>query len=331
MKELEKELEKSKTIAITDSTRPSILTENDQSTLVLPRSDPETTLGMSLFLNAAGSSGGTEDDASTMDAMVDSAQSPLFHESEDALDRSSTLHFAMNVEASVACDRSSRLNPKYTAESRSVPGTPSNPWQKGDPRRKDALPKPGYRNKRNQISTAYVSSSSESLPKHHVAQLLFERYFSIVNPIWPFLLEDECSDLLSRTWESQEPLDPICVAQLNLIFCLSCRSYNDNLDEKSPFEDTSRASFEFYSRAREYVVLNSFDLANMRMLQTLLLMAQYQQSTLRSRQCYLTIGHAARMAQELGLHIPLPESPFLSPLNRELRLRLWWGCFSLDR
>jgi len=278
---------------------------------------------MSLFLNTAGSSGGTEDDASTMDAMVDSAQSPLFHESEDALDRSSTLHFAMNVEASVACDRSSRLNPENTAGSRSVPGTPSNPWQKGDPRRKHALPKPGYRNKRNQVSTAYVSSSSESLPKRHVAQLLFERYFSIVNPIWPFLLEDECSDLLSRTWESQEPLDPICVAQLNLIFCLSCRSYNNNLDEKSPFEDTSRASFEFYSHAREYVVVNSFDLANMPMLQTLLLMAQYQQSTLRSRQCYLTIEHAARMAQELGLHIPLPESPSLSPLNRELRLRLW--------
>lgn len=67
------------------------------------------------------------------------------------------------------------------------------------------------------------------------------------------------------------------------------------------------------------------------MLQALVLMALYQQSTLRSRQFYLTVGHAARMAQELRLYIPVPDSPSISPLIKDLRLRLWWGCFSLDR
>lgn len=322
-------LEKPKTTAVAELTRSSVLTEYNQSTLV-PRSDLGVALGTSVLLNTTSSSGGTEGDAPTMDGMVDSTQSPRAHESENVLGRSSALHFAMNVGASVVCDPSSQLNTINAARSKSVPDTLSNPWQKGDPRREDALPKPHYGNERKQISDAYVPSS-EFLPKRHVAQLLFERYFSIVNPIWPFLLEDECSDLFSRIWESHESSDPVYIAQLNLIFCLSCQSYNVNTDEKSPFENTSRASFEFFSRARGYVIANAFESTNIRLLQALLLMAQYQQSTLRSRQCYLTIGHAARMAQELGLHIPLPESPSLSPLNRELRLRLWWGCFSLDR
>ncbi len=292
-----------------------------------PQPDPGPAPGTTVSLNDAGSADGAENDAPAMDGMVDFTHSPQARKSENTLGGSSTLHFAMNVEASVAYRPSSQRN----LESKPVPDIRINPWQKGDPRRKDALPAPDTDNERNQRPTSYISSSSEFLPKHHVAQLLFERYFSTVNPIWPFLLKNECSDLLNRTWDSQESSDAMDIAQLNMIFCLSCQSFNGHLDERPPFDDTSRASFEFYSSAREYIVSNAFDLTNIRMLQVLLLMAQYQQSTLRSRQCYLTIGHATRMAQELGLPFPLPQSSCVSPLGRELRLRLWWGCFSLDR
>ncbi|KAF7504186.1 hypothetical protein GJ744_002605 [Endocarpon pusillum] len=49
------------------------------------------------------------------------------------------------------------------------------------------------------------------------------------------------------------------------------------------------------------------------------------------KEFYLTIGHAARMAQSLGLHISRPEIEDVQPQQREMRRRLWWGCFCMDR
>ena len=290
-------------------------------------------LSTSVLSHNTESSSGTEPDAPAVDGAVDSIQSSRTHKSDDAFGGSSNFHFAMSVEASVAHSQSPQqeLKTPITVQSYSVHSISNNPWQKGDPRRRDALPKLCGENDRKRVLQGHFLSSSQSLPRHHVAQSLFERYFSTVNPIWPFLLENVCRKLFNRTYEFQEQSDPVWVAHLNLIFCLSCQSYNAGSDRNSPFGEDPEASYNFYNRAREVVIANTFDLIDVSMVQALLLMALYQQSSLRTRQCYLTVGHATRMAQELGLHIPLPNSSSVSQLNKELRLRLWWGCFSLDR
>jgi hypothetical protein len=37
------------------------------------------------------------------------------------------------------------------------------------------------------------------------------------------------------------------------------------------------------------------------------------------------------MALGLGLHTSSANPDRIEPLDKELRKRLWWGCFSLDR
>lgn len=148
----------------------------------------------------------------------------------------------MGVEALVAHNPSSTQNSKTPAlpQSVSAPDATENPWHEGDPHREDALPEPHHGNGRELTSKGYLKSMFQSLPQRLMAQLLLERYFSTVNPIWPLLLENKSRNLFSRTWESEEPLDPVWIAHLNLDFCLACQSYNGNLDGKSPLDVLSR-------------------------------------------------------------------------------------------
>ena len=173
---------------------------------------------------------------------------------------------------------------------------------------------------------------SQLLPHRHLANILFAKYFEAVHPIWPFLLEGETRELFNLTWRSEEPPEPLWLVQLNLILCLGCRHYDEaeNGHTFSSF-DAANSGQDFYRRAKEYVQANAFTTSSIGMLQALLLMALYQQGVMQFNQFYLTIGHAARMAQSLGFHISRPENENILPQHRELRRRLWWGCFCLDR
>lgn len=171
---------------------------------------------------------------------------------------------------------------------------------------------------------------SQLLPHRHLAKTLFAKYFEAIHPIWPFLLEAETRELFSHTWTSEEPPEPLWLVQLNLIMCLGCQHYGAEGNDHLVF-DAIGSSKDFYHRAQEYVYANAFTATSIGMLQALLLMAQYQQGTMLFNEFYLTIGHAARMAQSLGLHISRPETDTVLPQHRELCRRLWWGCFCLDR
>ena len=178
--------------------------------------------------------------------------------------------------------------------------------------------------------TGQYRPMSQLLPHRHFAKTLFTKYFEAIHPRWPFLVEAETRELFFRTWTSEEPPEPLWLVQLNLIMCLGCHYHgmdgSDHLDS-----DASSSAEDFYHSAQEYVYANAFTESSIRMLQALLLMAQYQQGAMRFNEFYLTVGYAARMAQSLGLHISRLETGTVSPQHRELRRRLWFGCFCLDR
>jgi hypothetical protein len=60
----------------------------------------------------------------------------------------------------------------------------------------------------------------------------------------------------------------------------------------------------------------------------LLLMCQYLQSTQNPNDCWVVLGNAIRGAQSIGLHIT-PKNG--TPLEQELKKRVWYGCVYLDR
>ncbi|KAF7547300.1 hypothetical protein G7046_g9044 [Stylonectria norvegica] len=174
---------------------------------------------------------------------------------------------------------------------------------------------------------SYLDQSSlQYLPQRHAASKLLQKYFTDVHPIWPFLIEQDTKVYFDKTWTSDEAPNPVWIAQLNLVFALACQFYEAN--DLAPLPNTHEAGRQFYLRASGYVVANTHRRCSIPLLQALLLAAEYQQGTMRSDECWLTIGNATRMALGLGLHETMDDA--VPPLERELCKRLWWGCFALD-
>jgi hypothetical protein len=65
-------------------------------------------------------------------------------------------------------------------------------------------------------------------------------------------------------------------------------------------------------------------------VQYLLLMGKYLQGTQKSIQTWTIHGLAVKAAFQLGLHSSEASKRF-SPLEREIRKRVWFGCVVLDR
>lgn len=65
-------------------------------------------------------------------------------------------------------------------------------------------------------------------------------------------------------------------------------------------------------------------------VQAMLLMSQYLQGTHRSTTTWNIHGLAVKAAFQLGLHTT-SSSKIYSELEREIRLRTWYGCIMLDR
>lgn len=172
-------------------------------------------------------------------------------------------------------------------------------------------------------------SSSVFFPHRHIATTLLDRYFVAVHPVWPLLNEEATRKRLAQTWSSDESPKPIWLAQLNLIFALACEFYDN--DQACPIPDVHNEGKRFYQRGNGFVIAHAFSVCSIPMLQTLLLVAQYQQGTMRANECWLTTGHAMRMASGLGLHTTSRIPDGMDPLEGQLRKRLWWGCFALDR
>ena len=257
----------------------------------------------------------SSDDFPVMDGMVPYARSPPHLGRGSFFGASSTFNFVMKMKTQASPTATHAHTSPETTHTHSKKRPREETEDDGEKARKYI-----YRN------------DFFALPQRHVAKFLLEKYFTAVHPVWPFLIEEDTRTHFDLTWTSDTPQDSMWLAILNLIFALGCQFCEDTQGDMSevPIDEPVEAGKEFYHRARGFVLTNMFDSGSIEMVQALLLMAQYQQGTMRPNQCWLTVGHATRMSQGIGLHLDLSDLK-ISPIERELAKRLWWGCFCLDR
>ena len=116
---------------------------------------------------------------------------------------------------------------------------------------------------------------------------------------------------------------------LNLVFALGCH-YTDVI---APPERCETGEL-FFQRAKKLIDLDDLEHGDCTLVQALLLMGIFLQSTDRSEMCWNVIGLAIRMAQSVGLH----DSEWtdahdvnLDTVEVEMKKRLWGGCVLHDR
>ena len=180
------------------------------------------------------------------------------------------------------------------------------------------------------------------LPPRHIADHLISLYYTRVHSLYPFLHWPTLMGAYRRLWMSDSDLrnappltgagigGPECSPAvlhcgLNAVFALGAQFSAGSAQERR-----ARAR-PFSHRARHLLRLDFLDRGDLALVQALLIMAQYLQSTNLPSRCWSVAGVAHRMAQGLGLHLEsFSGGSSASELHREMRRRVWHGCVCLD-
>lgn len=165
------------------------------------------------------------------------------------------------------------------------------------------------------------------LPERHLADSLIDGYFDRVHPLYPFVHETSFRAEYEKMWAnlSGSILRPSWYALLNLVFALGCE-FCDAIPEGKVMTTVS----PFVARSRDIIFSHIFKKGNLELIQALLLMCHYLQGTLELNECWNLVGLMIRTAVTIGLHLN-PDGFSLSTVEREVRKRVWWGCFIIDR
>ncbi|KAL8828757.1 MAG: hypothetical protein Q9191_002410 [Dirinaria sp. TL-2023a] len=164
------------------------------------------------------------------------------------------------------------------------------------------------------------------LPPRKAADEMMEVYWHRFHVLFPFLCRPRFTSVYQSLWtgeyESINESSTYCL--LNSIFAICCRFTKKNVgDEKDS------AAEHFSRRAIQLLQVNVIGSGCEELVQSLLHMAFYLQSTDSPNTCWVVTGLAIRIAQGLGLHLPRTSSNLGHQQDREMTRRLWHGLVSM--
>lgn len=166
------------------------------------------------------------------------------------------------------------------------------------------------------------------LPRRKTADELIATYWDAVHPLCPFLDRGAFEMSYQSVWtgEASNGDERILICTTNVMFALACRLTDTLVSERG-----AAASMVYFKRAQKLLDLDLWSTGSVQLIQCLLLMGQYLQSTSAPHHCWMIVGHAIRLAQGLGLHLVHKRSPIPSAEEREVANRNWHGCVLMDR
>lgn len=166
------------------------------------------------------------------------------------------------------------------------------------------------------------------LPPRKMADSLMDVYWDYVFPLYPFLISAQMKSEYAKIWagDTLDSDENMLMCTLNVMFALASQ-----LADFVPPSEREASADAFFSRAKGLFQFNLWDTGSAGLIQCLLLMAQYLQSTDSAHQCWIVTGLAIRNAQSLGLHLPETIASFQSFEEQQLARKIWHGCVLMDR
>jgi hypothetical protein len=166
------------------------------------------------------------------------------------------------------------------------------------------------------------------LPSRKTADTLLNVYWNAVHPLYPFLGRRQFQSMYEGIWaaEPSESDESLMMCTLNVVFALASQ-FSDSL----PPKEREFSARKYFDRAQDLLNLDLWDIGSVQLVQCLLLMGQYLQSTNSPHQAWMVTGLTVRIAEGLGLHLPETSIRIDDVHQRELVRRLWHGCVVMDR
>lgn len=194
---------------------------------------------------------------------------------------------------------------------------------------------------------SWRTSASYTLPPRPLADHLVELYFDRVFYLYPFFHRPSFEKAYESLWmptgptQTTDPDDssPLLVGlggspnagadtivfhcALNAIFAVACH-FSDWIDG-----DRDSTALTFLSRSQSLLTLDFLESESLGVVQTLLILTLYLQSTPFAGRCWSSVGIACRLAQGAGLHTEVSCVRGL-PIEAEIRKRVWHSCVVLE-
>jgi hypothetical protein len=193
-----------------------------------------------------------------------------------------------------------------------------------------------------------IGTLNLSLPPRDEADELMDSYWTWVHSLYPFLHRPSFEKRYRSVWSGKRGQDGsdgegawgyyddvgdgLFHCLLNLTFAMGA-PFNDTIH----FEQRDVVSRKFFSRAKALIDFDALASGSTALVQALLLMSQYLQSTDAASSCWNTVGMAVRVAQGIGLHYE-PRCCWSetceeghSQIEVQMRRRTWTGAVLFDR
>lgn len=180
--------------------------------------------------------------------------------------------------------------------------------------------KPGWADENGDPETLFI------LPPEEETLRLIRHYFANTGVLFPYIHEES----FLATYEELKAggfrkARRSWLGLLNMILAMSTNaSIHISAEERAAKTDI------FFSRAMALCAKQIRHGTSLETLQFLLLMGQYLQGTEQSVRTWNLHGLAVKVAYQLGVHSKDALKQF-PPVEREVRLRTWFGCIILDR
>ncbi|WJG35924.1 transcriptional regulatory protein GAL4 [Fusarium oxysporum Fo47] len=176
--------------------------------------------------------------------------------------------------------------------------------------------------------TSPTSTSPQMLPVESRAVYLIELYFSDTGTMFPFISEEQVLASYYACKDKQfSNIRHSLLCLFNAIFAFA--TYISAMPGEAITKCATEADI-YYHRALAARASGTRGSNDVEQVQSLLLLGLYCQGTQRPEEACTLHGLAVQVALKLGLHSPSRLNQ-LQGLEREIRKRLWFGCFMMDR
>lgn len=149
-------------------------------------------------------------------------------------------------------------------------------------------------------------------PNKHITDAMIDAYFRVYHVSYPIIHEPtfraQYSEVIPRPDGNSWLVLAYVVAAIGVFSA-----------------DTQISNFDLplFEQARSMMSFNLLEVGNMTLVQAFTLISNYQQKRNKPNSGYNYLGLAVRMAMGLGLHKEF-QGWSISPLNMEIRRRVWW-------
>jgi hypothetical protein len=189
------------------------------------------------------------------------------------------------------------------------------------------------------LGNSNINLQDYCLPPRELADYLMDNYWRRVHCLFPIIHKPSFQSAYCQLWGVKDKNNstfsdlniglgssrcPTAVfyCALNAMMALGCNFTNLPYSQRQVLSDT------LSKRSLSILLVNILDNGSLGLVQSLLIVAQYLQSTDLPNRCWNVVGLALRAAQGLGLYIDSPREETI--LEAEVRRRTWHGCLMLD-